>query len=176
MAATVPKILSAALLALSAATACTGPFVPPPPPQSSQNPVTSQQSSAQECTAPPPAGEASPARIVGEWICTGSTTQTRYRFSADGRYESREALEYNVPTGRFVFHRDQTGRYTTAEDRLELAPERSTRTRKSPEDPGGDYVDVPEPLDARVFTFRADLDSLRLQENGRRELLLLRVS
>ncbi|MDX3659223.1 hypothetical protein PV646_18095 [Streptomyces sp. ID05-26A] len=100
----------------------------------------------------------------------------RYRFSADGRYASREALEYNVPSGRFVFHRNQEGTYSATGDRLELTPAKSTRTRKTPEDPGGDYTDVPEPLEPRVFTFRADADSLHLHESGGYALVLLRAS
>ncbi|MCX2947063.1 hypothetical protein [Lentzea sp. NEAU-D7] len=75
-----------------------------------------------------------------------------------------------------MFHRDQEGTYTAAADRLELRPDRSTRTRKMPEDAAGDYVEVPEPLERRTFTFRADLDSLHLHESGGHALVLLRDS
>lgn len=100
----------------------------------------------------------------------------RYRFSADGRYASREALEYDVPSGRFVFHRNQEGTYSASDGRLELTPGKSTRTRKMPEDPDGDHTDLPEPLKPREFTFSADLDSLRLHESGGHALVLLRAS
>jgi len=100
----------------------------------------------------------------------------RFSFSSDGTYASREALEYNIPSGRFIFHRNQEGTYVTTGDRLELIPTRSTRTRKMPEDPAGDYVDKPEPLDRRVFTFRAEPGALHLHETGGYNLILLRVS
>ncbi|MFC3385817.1 hypothetical protein [Couchioplanes azureus] len=100
----------------------------------------------------------------------------RFRFSADGRYASREAIEYEIPSGRFVFRRDQEGTYVTTGTRLELRPSRSTRTRKMPEDPAGDYVGKPEPLDRRVFTFRAGTHALHLQESGQGALILLRES
>ncbi|WP_189153348.1 hypothetical protein [Lentzea pudingi] len=81
-----------------------------------------------------------------------------------------------MPSGRFVFHRIQQGTYTAAGDKLELKPEKSTRIRKMPEDPAGDYPEVPEPLETRAFTFRADLDSLHLHESGRYALVLLRAT
>ena len=115
------------------------------------------------------------ALIVGERACTGSTTRMRFRFSAGGRYASRESLEYPVPSGRFVFHRDQEGSYVTGGDRLELRPARSARTRQAPADPGGDYADRPEAPKPRIFTFRAESQTLHLHESGGHPLVLTRT-
>lgn len=98
----------------------------------------------------------------------------RFRFSADGTYKSREAMEYEASGGRFVFHRDQDGTYVATGDQLELNPARSTRTRKAPDDPAGDYTDQPEALKRRVFTFRAGRAALHLHESGGYALVLLR--
>ena len=114
------------------------------------------------------------ALVVGEWVCTGSTTRMRFRFSAGGRYASRESLEYPVPTGRFVFVRDQEGSYVTDGARLELRPARSARTRRAPADPGGDYAGRPEPVHPRIFSFRALPETLHLLETGGHPLVLTR--
>ena len=111
-------------------TGCVGPFVPPPGPVPSVSGPAPVPSSAPACTAPESTVAPDAKYLVGDWICTGSTTEMRFRFSADGQYASRESLEYNIPLGRFVFHRDQAGTYKASGDRLELTPARSTRTRQ----------------------------------------------
>ncbi len=88
-------------------TGCVGPFVPPPGPVPSVSGPAPVPSSAPACTAPESTVAPDAKYLVGEWICTGSTTEMRFRFSADGEYASRESLEYNIPLGRFVFHRDK---------------------------------------------------------------------
>jgi hypothetical protein len=164
-----------AIFAVIGQSGCVGPFVPPPPPPPSMS-AQPRPSDVPTCTAPVSSVAPDAALLVGEWVCTASTTEMRFRFSSDGTYVSREALEYNIPSGRFVFHRDQAGTYVTAGDRLELTPTRSSRTRRMPEDPGGDYIDKPEPLDRRVFTFRAEQRALHLHEEGGYALILQRVS
>jgi hypothetical protein len=166
----VATLAPALLLALAG---CAGPPVPPRPPDPSVTSPTTATSSAPACTAPEAAAAPDARYLVGDWTCTGSTTEMRFRFSADGQYESRESLEYNIPSGRFVFHRDQAGQYKTSGNRLELTPVRSTRTRHMPEDPGSDYVDKPEPLTLRVFTFRATPTALNLHESGGYALVLV---
>lgn len=152
---------------------CGGPFASLPGPVPSVSAATPVSSSGPACTAPQSTVAPDVEYLVGDWICTGSTTEMRFRFSADGQYASRESLEYNIPLGRFVFHRDQVGRYEASGDRLELTPTRSTRTRQMPEDPDNDYVDKPEELTLRIFTFRATPTALDLRESGGYALVLV---
>jgi hypothetical protein len=152
---------------------CVGPFKPSPRPVPSVSSPAPAPSSAPACTATGSAVAPDAKYLPGDWICRGSTTEMRFRFSADGRYSSRESLEYEIPLGRFVVHRDQVGTYQAAGDRLELVPIRSTRTRRMPEDPGNDYVDKPEAPTRRVFTFRATPTALNLHENGGCALVLV---
>jgi hypothetical protein len=154
-------------------TGCVGPFTPPARPVPSVSGPAPVPSSAPACTATESTVAPDGKYLVGDWICTGSTTEMRFRFSADGQYASRESLEYNIPAGRFVFHRDQAGTYTASGDRLALAPSRSTRTRQMPEDPDNDYVDKPEDLTRRTFTFRATPTALDLHESGGYALVLV---
>lgn len=176
MATTASRRLAIGLLVIVTQAGCVGSFVPPPLPSTAPSSVQPSSSDGQACTAPESSDAPDPALVAGEWICTGQTTQMRFRFLPDGKYISREALEYNGPDGRFVFHRDQEGSYAAAGDQLELTPARSTRTRTMPEDPASDYADQPEPLKPRVFTFRADRSALHLHETGGHPLILLRVS
>jgi hypothetical protein len=154
-------------------TGCVGPFEPPPRPVPSVSGPAPAPSSAPACTATESTVAPAAKYLVGDWICTGSTTEMRFRFSADGEYASRESLESNIPLGRFVFHRDQAGKYKVSGDRLELTPARSTRTRQMPEDPGNDYVDKPEKLTRRFFTFRATPTALNLHESDGYALVLV---
>lgn len=117
---------------------------------------------------------AMPASLAGAWACTTSTTAIRFTFSTDGTYRSVESLAYEIPRGWFRFRREQAGTATVAGDTLKLQPIRSVRTRSMPEDPKGDYVDRPEPLTPRRFTFHADAHAIRLRENGGPLLILTR--
>ena len=164
-----------AIMLVATQTACTGPYEPPPRPSPTSSTTKPPPTAGPGCPAPESTDTQRPELIVGDWICTTSTTQMRFRFSADGRYASRESLKYEVPSGRFVFHRDQEGTYTTNGDRLELTPTRSTRTREMPEDPKGDYTDRPDSLSRRYFTFRAGPTALHLHETGGYALVLLRM-
>ena len=65
-------------------TGCVGPFVPPPGPVPSVSGPAPVPSSAPACTAPESTVAPDAKYLVGEWICTGSTTEMRFRFSADG--------------------------------------------------------------------------------------------
>lgn len=154
-------------------TGCVGPFEPPPRPVPSVSAPTPAPSSAPDCATTESTVAHAAKYLVGDWICKDSTTEMRFRFSADGQYTSRESMEYKIPLGRFVFHRDQAGTYKASGDLLELTPARSTRTRHMPEDPGNDYVDKPEELTRRVFTFRATPTTLTLHEKGGYALVLV---
>jgi len=164
------SLIPALLLVL---TGCVGPFEPPPRPVPSVSGPAPAPSSAPACTAAESTVAPAAKSLVGDWICTGSTTEIRFHFSSDGQYASRESLEYKIPLGRFVFHRDQAGKYKAFGDRLELAPARSTRTRQMPEDSGNDYIDKPEKLTRRVFKFRVTPTALYLHESGGYPLVLV---
>jgi hypothetical protein len=158
-------------------TGCDGPSEPAPRPAPPPA-VTSapEPTSGPACTAAVSTVAPAAEHLAGDWICRRSTTEMRFRFSSDGRYESRESLEYDEATGRFVFHRDQEGEYRATGNRLELTPSRSTRTRRAPDDPANDYVDKPEVLTPRLFTFRATPTALNLHEDGGYALVLVPIA
>ncbi|WP_128376354.1 hypothetical protein [Streptomyces cavernae] len=136
-----PLLAVAALLLVSGLTSCSQP-------RPDRSGTTPPGSSTRAATA---------RDLVGAWESAqqGSNTTLAYRFTAEGKYKYVGLISYPMgEKGIYELTHLAEGTFRALGSDLTLRPSSASVTRKNPENPAGDHVNRPVPLETQRYRWK----------------------
>jgi hypothetical protein len=137
-------------------------FVDSPSPSPTSKAVTSTTAVPPSTSVPPttltpdPPADVADA-LIGTWASTDpGAAEFVYRFDPDSTYAWVGVIVQQRASGVFRYTVQAEGQYEVSQHSIRLQPLRASKSREDPDDPAGDYTDIPTHLDPSMLTWSID--------------------